>query len=351
MIGEASLSGLPTLATTLGGSKPLSRQSAKIINYYNSPDHSELFLKNKLDAMDWSQGVTKHWQQYNAFLIAAGADIPIEAALPIVAERLEEAGAVINPAAVLRQAERAYEYVTERPACGNADGIKARQRPKPVFDYKALESLVADIPEISWQDLRDVSPGWADTAGDYLSQIYLPGEKVAVFDDMMVRKPKWIWEHGVDLNVPEGQGVWYLANPIDGETHPNPRNADKLSMRSEESITDFRYAVLECDHEKEYPGINNLWLRYLTRLPLAITAIYTSGNKSIHALVKLDATSKKEWDAQRDRYLEECVTFGADRAALSAVRLTRLPHARNLKQGTIQHLLYLNPQPTWRGIL
>ncbi len=313
-------------------------------------DHSLLYLNNRLNTIDWTTGVTKHWQQHAAFLIAARSAIPIETAIEIVVARLEASNAEIVPSAVVRQANRAYEYVLQQHVELSHAAIEARKKWKPVFNREALVDLVADIPEVTEEELREKSPVWAETASEYLSYLYPNGEKVAIFDDVMAWKPKWVWEHGVDLGVLKGLGVWYLSNPIDGKWHPNPRNAGKQSMRSEESVTSFRYGVLECDHGKDDPEIDALWLRYLSRLPMPIAAIYTSGNKSIHALVRVDAFDKREWDAHRDQHLRECVTYGADPAALSAVRLTRLPHARNLKTGTMQRLLYLNPQPTGRTI-
>jgi len=46
-----------------------------------------------------------------------------------------------------------------------------------------------------------------------------------------------------------------------------------------------------------------------------------------HALVRLDATSKSAWDALIHQVKPVLVTLGADRGALSAVRLTRLPQS------------------------
>ena len=49
-------------------------------------------------------------------------------------------------------------------------------------------------------------------------------------------------------HLPAGpDGVWFLPQPVDGEFHPNPRQEDKPSRRSEESIVDWRFAVLESD--------------------------------------------------------------------------------------------------------
>jgi hypothetical protein len=92
-----------------------------------------------------------------------------------------------------------------------------------------------------------------------------------------------------------------------------------------------------------------LWLAALAQLPLKIAAIYTSGGKSIHALVRLDASTKAEWDAVRDKIKPILVPLGADPAAMTAVRLSRLP--QTLRGKAPQRLLYLNPQPTEDPIL
>ncbi len=334
----------------LDGRRCKNNDAPVVVLPHDGPAHSLLYLKNKLDALDWSTGVTKHSQQYKGFLIAAGAAVPINSAIMMVAEKLETVDAPIDPQSVRRQAERAYEYVSGESTSADYHQLLARKKPRPQFDEQALADYVEHLPDISEQYLRGRSPAWAESASEFLSNLYQDGEKVAIFDRMIARRPKWIWSHGADLGRPEGEGVWSLCNPIDGRSHPNPRNGGRLSMRSEESITSFRYAVLECDHEKEIPGVNNLWLKYLANLALPIAAIYTSGGKSIHALVRVDAPNKNAWDSHRDSNLLESIVYGADPAALSAVRLTRLPFSRNLKHGTLQRLLFLDPQPTGRAI-
>ena len=102
--------------------------------------------------------------------------------------------------------------------------------------------------------------------------------------------------------------------------------------------------VLESDIAEQ-----DQWLACLVQLPLRIAAIYTSGGKSIHALVRLDAESKKEWDHQRDAMKPILVTLGADEAALTAVRLSRLP--ATMRGDRLQELLYLNPLPNCTPII
>jgi hypothetical protein len=103
-------------------------------------------------------------------------------------------------------------------------------------------------------------------------------------------------------------------------------------------VSQFRYAVLESDSAPV-----DLWLRALVKLPLPIVAIYTSGGKSVHVLVRLDARTKGEWDELRDRLRGLLVPLGADPGAMTAVRLSRLPFCR--RGNKWQRLLFFDPAP------
>ena len=139
-------------------------------------------------------------------------------------------------------------------------------------------------------------------------------------------------------------GVWMLANPVDGNKHFNERQ-QKMSRRSEESITAFRYAVLESDCQPL-----EQWLRILVQLPVPIVSIASSGGKSLHALVKINASSKANWDQLVGAIKPRLIALGADPGALTAVRLTRLPNCYRGEQ--LQELFYLDPtprgDPIWR---
>src|SRR5689334_3719302 len=117
-----------------------------------------------------------------------------------------------------------------------------------------------------------------------------------------------------------------------------------MSRRSEESIWSWRYAVLESDEATPED-----WLRCLIQMPLRIASICESGGRSIHALVRLDAESKADWDAKVKVMRPALVTLGADPGALSAVRLTRLPQAK--RGDRVQRLLYLNPVPNGQPVI
>ena len=93
-----------------------------------------------------------------------------------------------------------------------------------------------------------------------------------------------------------GAGVC-IAQPADGLEYENPRSKTKdgepkMSRRSEESVLSWRNLCAS----KAMGGDACDLLGALVQLPLAITAIYTSGGRSIHALCEINARSKGHWD-------------------------------------------------------
>ena len=222
--------------------------------------------------------------------------------------------------------------------------------PKPSYQPDKLEEVAAKLPEsvdAEYLEARSQFTCWNRSPAGVLAKLYQPGEKILVFTDWESQGQE-LWEHPGESGDLGALGqyrrgfkdVWFLSNPVDGEYHWNPRQ-DKDSRRSEESITSWRYAVIESD--KADPG---QWLRALVQLPLFISAIYESGKRSIHALVRIDADSKVEWDQSvRGELLPILATLGADPGALTAVRLTRLPNCRREETGKLQQLLYLDSDP------
>ena len=211
---------------------------------------------------------------------------------------------------------------------------------------KRIAGKVAGIANIV-EFIRLASPVEVTTqdSASVLRHLYQQGsgEKVLIFS-VMESHGQFLWEADRSSAIqkeqlPAGEdGVWFLPQPVTGEYYPNPRQGGKLSRRSEEAVTSWRYAVLESDEADA-----DDWLRCLVQLPLRIACICESGGRSIHALVRVDAASKAGWDALIDQMKPALVALGACRGALTAVRLTRLPQARRGQR--LQRLLYLNPAP------
>lgn len=230
----------------------------------------------------------------------------------------------------------------------------APPRPKPTFQADKLAKFAAKLDGIDapWFAARSPKCPWNRTPASFLHSLYLPGEKVVIFDTYK-SQGQAVWTckeppfNANELNhftTGREHGVWFLNQPVSGEhADTGTLNADgtpHLSRRSYRTVTAWRYAVLESD--KADPAH---WLAAVAQLPLPIASITTSGGKSIHALVRIDADTKEQWDGIIDAMEPALVTLGADPGALTAVRLTRLPCCRREEKDQWQKLLYLNPSP------
>jgi hypothetical protein len=223
------------------------------------------------------------------------------------------------------------------------------QDKKPEFEETALSKFAGELTDsvdLLWLASRSDQDPCTVTSARFLEFLYRHGENVLIFTDNK-SQGEAIWPRD---EIPDRgpHGVWFLAQPVDGKYHPNPRSPDKqgkprMSRRSEESVMSWRYFVIESDKA-------NLkqWLGALAQFPLRIAAIYSSGGRSLHALVKIDARTKGEWDSEKEAMKRALVVLGADLGAMSAVRLTRLPGC--WRRRSLQKLLYINPDPPMRPI-
>ena len=181
-----------------------------------------------------------------------------------------------------------------------------------------------------------VDPAMIDSHG-FLCMMFRRGERVVVFTDER-SQGQAVWpEEG--LPVAGDRGMWFLIQPVTGEAVDVPR-LKRPSRRCEECVTSYRYALIESD---EAPV--GLWLRWLVRLRLPIAAVYSSGGRSVHTLVKVDAASKAEWDRLVVPLKRCLLAVGADPGAMTAVRLSRLPGQFRSEKGMWQRLLYVNAFP------
>lgn len=263
------------------------------------------------------------------------------------------------------------------PAAAEPDRVKKRQAYEPSALQKMM--LRGFNPTTSW--LAERSP-WDPrrlSAQQFLDGIFEPGEKTIIFFRYASQgqfghiagnpgKTYYVGDRpGLRPTIAEEfpnhghEGAWFLPCPVNGKWFPNG-NVDAagnpiLSRRTAASISTFRHMLLESDNAPPEE-----WLNLICQLDLPISALYTSGSRSIHCLVKIDTPTKSAFDAFRDRVSPVLSMLGADPAAISAVRLTRLPGI--LRDGTtdkdgryqkfdpprLQRLLYFNPTPELKAI-
>lgn len=250
------------------------------------------------------------------------------------------------------------------------------RKTKPVFSPETAEQLAALCPQqITADHLRAISPitipddpaTWPELL---LDTLYHPNERILIFTNMQSQGQflRVIRGKNYRLNSRPGikatpaahlpdrgeNGCWFLCSPVLGTWQPNPQKLDPKNhqplpgRRHAACCTRFPYAVLESDNLPP-----ETWFKILAQLHDPIAAIYTSGGKSIHALIALpDCRTTADFNTRRQDLLRRLVPVGADPAALTPVRLTRLPGALRLSkknpqtnQPELQTLLYLNPNP------
>lgn len=242
------------------------------------------------------------------------------------------------------------------------------------------------LPEITADMLRRISPvpipeHPAEHGALLIDTLYKQGEHILVFTHYasqgqylhtagtrefyrLGNRPGIKARRSPRLPLAGREGVWYLTAPVLGTWQPNPNKRGRggvqlLGRRHTACCTRFPYLVLESD---EIPPAT--WLRILAQLRERIAAIYSSGGKSIHTLLRVDAATVEEFNLHRANIIRRLCCVGADPAAITPVRLSRLPGCLRLGKvdpttgaytehpdPPLQELYYLDPAPTTSSTL
>lgn len=117
-------------------------------------------------------------------------------------------------------------------------------------------------------------------------------------------------------------GAWIRFNPLDGYGVKN------------NNVTEYRYALVESDNMS-----TGKQKAIIESLELPVAALVHSGNKSIHAIVHIDASSYEEYRRRVDYLYKVCKKNGlmVDGADRNPSRLSRLPGL--LRDGKKQFLI------------
>ena len=234
---------------------------------------------------------------------------------------------------------------------------------KESFSQDALTRVALALDGFGRTELQERSPVALNscTPAKFLMHLFKPGERVFLCSDLHAREGI-IWErdkdddshdpHALDalIHPQKGNGAWFLSNPVLGEWQSierliSPSNPKGMTLRGEESLTDWRYLVLESDQAPI-----ELWIPILAQLPLPVVSITTSGDRSIHAMIRVNAANSKDWKTIKQKIAPALVTLGGDNGALTLVRLSRLPCCFRKSKDQWQELLYLNPGATETSI-
>lgn len=178
---------------------------------------------------------------------------------------------------------------------------------KAVFESEDKVGIVADSFEVDGKIMpkRGV---WGRTAGELIEVANKARDLSFVIGD---------WN--------EKAGAWIRFNPLDGQGC------------SDANVTSYRFALVESDDISI-----ELQHAIYKQLELPIAALVHSGGKSLHAIVRIEATDFKEYQKRVDFLYEVCKKNGLaiDRKNRNPSRLSRLPGAT--RNGNPQRLVAVN---------
>lgn len=204
------------------------------------------------------------------------------------------------------------EYIKEPSAWNPIDEII--QYLEAVFDK-------SDIIGVSMQSMRrkdgKYSPSsagvYTKTAGEYIDRLRKYQKTCEDVKDVIG------YAMG-DYNP--SAGAWIRFNPLDGYGVKN------------DNVTEYRYALVESDNMS-----TGKQKAIIESLELPVAALVHSGNKSIHAIVHIDASSYEEYRRRVDYLYKVCKKNGlmVDGADRNPSRLSRLPGL--LRDGKKQFLI------------
>jgi hypothetical protein len=141
-----------------------------------------------------------------------------------------------------------------------------------------------------------------------------------------------------DHGAPQSEaGAWIRPNPV------KQLGTGRNGAPCDRDVTSHRFCLLESDDLSL-----ELQLSFWARLPLPIAAIIDSGDRSVHAWVRLDCDTAEEYRAMVNRIYTRLAQFGLCLNNKNASRLSRLPGAQRTigeRDDGRQRLLYLNPEP------
>lgn len=172
---------------------------------------------------------------------------------------------------------------------------------------------------------------------DYLKALFAPDEyvniawsgfrgedgKIHPAGDLSAMKVKDILEGSLHVLNFEGydhvSGAWIKINPV----CESPKGRDgKGKAVADTDITAFRYVLIESDNMTEAAQ-----LAAYARLRLPVAAVVLSGGKSVHAIVKIQARNREEYDQRVRKLYDFCKSYGLtlDEGNKNPARFTRLP--------------------------
>ena len=208
-----------------------------------------------------------------------------------------------------------------------------------VVDKNWIEDQEVHEPDDTWDPVAQLTT--------YISTLYQSEEHVGYVTESWKKDDKHMptrgaWDRTAGQLIQELQacggdigsvigdynqecGAWIRFNPVDGQGVKN------------ENVTEYRYALVESD-DMAIDKQNAI----IRELELPVAALVHSGGKSLHAIVRVEASTYDEYRKRVDYLYDVCRKNGLviDSQNRNPSRLSRMPGI--LRNGHKQHLVDTN---------
>jgi len=234
---------------------------------------------------------------------------------------------------------------------------KIDQTKEGVTDFYNIATKIER--DFNFRDLKKASPILIPDSKDdqlitFLKNIFEP-EEIVFFGKYnhkgeigknMLRVSDLILKIKKESFIPESIAV----NSFSGQSY---RNSDGgFSFRNDKAVSVFKRVLVEFDppNKIDKPNLNKIYsvqnqLNFWTKFNKhKILALVFSGNKSIHAWLKVsDVSDKSDWDKKiKSDFYNQFIRLGADRACCNPSRISRAPGYFRSEKGYHQELLWLS---------
>lgn len=188
--------------------------------------------------------------------------------------------------------------------------VEARELPEPAGEWQGWKEAVRYLEALFDADevVGYVVEAW-DKDGRWVPSGKGPHTRTA--GELIAALTKYKDDLGASIGQPSIEaGAWIRFNPLDGQGVRN------------ENVTEYRYALVESDDmavERQ--------LAIIEELELPVAALVHSGNKSLHAIVRIDAKDYDEYRKRVDLLYRTCQDNGLrlDTQNKNPSRLSRMP--------------------------
>lgn len=143
------------------------------------------------------------------------------------------------------------------------------------------------------------------------------------------------WLRRLDKVEGNPNGIWRTSGKAQQPGIFVAINPHKFGGSKDSDVTDYRHVLIENDH-LPIPEQWNLLVQ--SNLPCA--AVIHSGGRSLHAIVRVDARDRKEYDERCKALFDHFKEYQVDQQNRNPGRMTRLPNCR--RRDSRQELLALN---------